>query len=254
MMNFDEMLTTLFPLPSTLDADHFTANLFANDQEDTLIRAAGSIEEVPVIQIFQKHPPNSVGGSTSRFINVIYFHGGGFVEGSASTYQGVVGGIMLELQSVTEKLQASMGSELPLQFSFLVPDYRLAPEHPLPAAVEDCVAVYRKLLNEQTDPKDIIFMGDSAGGNLAFSVALEVMERGLPSPAALVAFSPWTDLTLSGKSYTQNNDAILQLHAIELFANWAAPSQDARKKFSLITRSSGRWTQTSSLMHCEFSH
>jgi acetyl esterase/lipase len=73
----------------------------------------------------------------------------------------------------------------------------LAPEHPFPAAVDDAVAAYRGLLAEGVAPGDIVVAGDSAGGGLSLAAALRVRELELPLPRALVAFSPWTDLTLA---------------------------------------------------------
>lgn len=74
-------------------------------------------------------------------------------------------------------------------------DYRLAPEHRFPAAIEDCVDAYRFLLDSGFEPGHIVTMGDSCGGHLATSVPLLAREKGLPMPACAVALSPWYDLT-----------------------------------------------------------
>jgi len=79
-------------------------------------------------------------------------------------------------------------------------DYRLAPEHPYPAAVDDAADAYRALVDGGEDPARIALVGDSAGGALAITTALRAREQGLPAPAAVVAFSPGLDLTLSGES------------------------------------------------------
>ena len=82
-----------------------------------------------------------------------------------------------------------------------MPDYRLAPEHPFPAAVEDALAAYRSLLDAGVAAKRIVIAGDSAGGGLAVSCLLAARDAGLPMPAAAACLSPWTDMTASGGSY-----------------------------------------------------
>ena len=93
-------------------------------------------------------------------------------------------------------------SELGLGADVLTPDYRVAPEHPFPAALEDAVYAYKWLLNEKKyDPSRIVVAGDSAGGNLALSLTLKLKDEGRMLPRGLALMSPWTDLTKSGKSY-----------------------------------------------------
>ena len=86
--------------------------------------------------------------------------------------------------------------------SVLTVDYRVAPEHPYPAALEDAVYAYRWLLEEKKyQPSQIVVAGDSAGGNLALELALAVKAQGRSQPCALVLMSPWTDMTMQGASY-----------------------------------------------------
>jgi acetyl esterase/lipase len=118
---------------------------------------------------------------------VLYLHGGGYVFGSPRTHRNLVSRI-------------SHVSGLPA----LALDYRLPPVATLPAPVEDAMAAYRALLDEGREAERIVVAGDSAGGNLALALALHAVEAGLPSPAALVLLSPWTDLTLSGDSFVAN--------------------------------------------------
>lgn len=86
----------------------------------------------------------------------------------------------------------------------LLPDYRLAPEHPFPAALDDCFSCYRELLNEGVSPEDIVLAGDSAGGQLALGVMLKVREAGLPQPSCAVLISTGGDWTLGGGSFIEN--------------------------------------------------
>ncbi|WP_020013250.1 alpha/beta hydrolase [Promicromonospora sukumoe] len=115
---------------------------------------------------------------------LLYLHGGGYVIGDAGT--GV-------------PLAAALAARAGLRA--VAPDYRLAPEHPFPAAVDDGLAAYRALL-ERTDASRVVVAGDSAGGGLALATVLTARDAGLPLPAAVVTFSGWFDLTLSGASLT----------------------------------------------------
>ncbi|MQY17625.1 alpha/beta hydrolase [Nocardia macrotermitis] len=111
---------------------------------------------------------------------VLYVHGGGFVAGSAAAYRGVVS-------------RLSTATRMPV-FSV---DYRLAPEYPFPAAAQDVSAAYRQLLARVGSADRIVVAGDSAGGFLAAQLAIELARTGQAPPAALVLFSPMTDLSLS---------------------------------------------------------
>jgi acetyl esterase/lipase len=86
---------------------------------------------------------------------------------------------------------------LATQARIFVADYRLAPEHPFPAALEDAVAAYEGLLADGHGPADLVIAGDSAGGGLTAATALRLRETGRPLPSALVLFSPWADLSLA---------------------------------------------------------
>lgn len=117
----------------------------------------------------------------------LYIHGGGFVGGSPSTHR-----------ALTWRLAERLGCAV-----FAI-DYRLAPEHPFPAGLDDCVATYRELLASGFPPKGLAVGGDSAGGNLTLALALKLKALGLPQPAALVAISPATDLAGSLPSHVSN--------------------------------------------------
>lgn len=118
---------------------------------------------------------------------ILYFHGGGYAFCSANTHR---------------PLAASIGKAAGMKVLF--PEYRLAPEHPFPAAIEDAVIVYRWLLGQGYDPANIIFAGDSAGGGLSVAATLVLRDQNEPLPRAIVCLSPWVDLTGSGESYRKN--------------------------------------------------
>lgn len=116
---------------------------------------------------------------------ILYLHGGGYVIGSINTHR--------ELGSRLSRAAAAR---------VLLIDYRLAPEHPHPAAVDDAVAAYRWLLSQGVNPSRMIIGGDSAGGGLTVATLVAVRDAGLPIPAAGVCLSPWVDLEGSGESMT----------------------------------------------------
>jgi acetyl esterase/lipase len=123
-----------------------------------------------------------------------YVHGGGWVACSPATHRRTVARIARRA-----RVRA------------LLPDYRLAPEHPFPAALDDCVAGYRHLLELGIAPSRIVIAGDSAGGALALGTLLRLRDGSLPLPAAAACIAPATDLTFSGESFTTRNgdEAIL---------------------------------------------
>lgn len=119
---------------------------------------------------------------------ILYVHGGGYVSGSCNDHRAFVA-----------KFAKYCG------VTNLLYEYRLAPEHPFPAAVEDSVKAYQWLLDRQFKPSHIIIAGESAGGGLCLATLLALKEQKIPMPAAAVAISPWTDLTCSSDSYTTKN-------------------------------------------------
>jgi acetyl esterase/lipase len=118
---------------------------------------------------------------------VLYLHGGGYNAGSISSHLPLTSNIALAAKA-----------------RVLAIDYRLAPEHAFPAAVEDALSAYQWLLKESIPAHQIVVAGDSAGGGLTLSLLLSLRGKGLPLPAAAVCLSPWTDLTCSGESWTTN--------------------------------------------------
>jgi monoterpene epsilon-lactone hydrolase len=124
-------------------------------------------------------PPRYAGAAS-----IVYLHGGAYVALSARGYRRMV-----------THLAVATGCRV------VAVDYRLAPEHPYPAALEDAIAVYIAERAERPDEK-IVLAGDSAGGGLTMATAIALRDRGVALPAALICVSPWVDLTCSGESMT----------------------------------------------------
>lgn len=119
---------------------------------------------------------------------ILQLHGGGYIGAVRNAYY----------------VFAGLYNEVSHGLSVLTPDYRVAPEHPFPAALEDALASYRWLLDQGYFGDDIILAGDSAGGGLAMALCMYLKEHHMPMPCGIVAMSPWTDLTASGESYDTN--------------------------------------------------
>ena len=111
----------------------------------------------------------------------------------------------------------------------LMVDYRLAPEHKFPAAVEDCLAAYRQLIDSGHSAQRIVIAGDSAGGNLALVTLLAARDAGLPLPCGAVALSPLTDMTFSGESMRRNDgvDPLFTRAVVDKLAPLYLPRQNA---------------------------
>jgi acetyl esterase/lipase len=118
---------------------------------------------------------------------ILYLHGGAYVMGSPETHR---------------ELAASLSTAA--RCGVHLANYRLAPEHPFPAAIEDATRVYRGLLELGYAPNQIAVAGDSAGGGLALAMLVASRDAGLAMPAAVALFSPWTDLSLQGKTWSSN--------------------------------------------------
>ncbi|UQA63101.1 alpha/beta hydrolase [Polyangium aurulentum] len=126
---------------------------------------------------------------------ILYLHGGGFMEGSSRTHAEMLMRLALESDA-----------------RLFAPNYRLAPEHPFPAQLDDTRAVYRALLADGVRPEDLVVAGDSAGGNLTIVLLASLRDAGEPLPSRAAALSPWTDLP--------DRSGSLQANASR---DWAAP-------------------------------
>lgn len=120
---------------------------------------------------------------------LLHLHGGGYVMGSCASHR-----------SLTAQIAAACGT------AAVLPEYRLAPEHPFPAALTDAVAVYRALI-ERVPAERVVLLGDSAGGGLSLATLVALRDAGVPLPAAAVVISPLTDMTFSGESVRSRADA-----------------------------------------------
>ncbi len=145
-----------------------------------VVAVEGRIGGIPAIECVPE-------GGTAALPVVLYLHGGGFRIASALAYR-----------AYTSHLAAVIGARV------VSVDYRLAPEHPHPAAIEDVVTAYRALLDEGIPAARIVVAGDSAGGGLAASLVLRARVEGLRLPAGVVCSSPWVDLTVTAASYQTN--------------------------------------------------
>jgi acetyl esterase/lipase len=119
----------------------------------------------------------------------LWLHGGGYVFGSQKSHGSMVA-------------EAARSAGIP----FLHPQYRRAPEHKYPGALDDAVEIYAALLAEGRPPQSVVVAGDSAGGGLMFAMLMAARDRGLPMPGAAAAVSPWVDMLGTGETFTSKED------------------------------------------------
>jgi acetyl esterase/lipase len=161
--------------------------------------------------------PTDAGGVPAEWVRapgsspdrvVLHLHGGGYCIWSPRTYRNFNG-----------RLSAATGAQV------LSVDYRLAPEHPHPAAVEDAVTAYQSAI----DGRPVAVCGDSAGGGLTLALLVALRDRALPMPVCAVPISPWTDLEMTGEvSDDAKSVDILRLEHLKFFADWYLAGSDAR--------------------------
>ena len=147
---------------------------------------------------------------------ILHFHGGGYMVGSEPLYR-----------DFTWRIGTAACA------SVLYFDYRLAPEHPFPAALDDALKVYRWLA-ARLDPRRIAVLGDSAGGGLALAALVRLRDEGRALPGAAVAISPWTDLALTGESLTSNAEAdpMIDAKALPAIADFYLCGADPRNPYA----------------------
>jgi monoterpene epsilon-lactone hydrolase len=170
----------------------------------------GALGGVPTADI-------TIDGVESRRV-VLYFHGGVYVLGDA--FQSA--GLASQIGRLTSAKVISV-------------DYRLAPEHPYPAAVDDALAAYQGLLDNGTAPSDIVFAGESAGGGLAIATLVNARDHGLPLPAAAYAMSPYADLTLTGATLQAKREVDVLMSEAALRARVTAYTSGQDAALGLIS-------------------
>jgi len=138
----------------------------------------------------------------------LFMHGGGYYRGSVAATRATVARISAEAK-----------------VKCLSIEYRLAPEHPFPAAIDDTYSAYQWLVNEGISPKHIIVSGQSAGGGLCLALLLKIKENNISQPLGAVALSPWTDLSQSGKTMIKNEkiDPVINKKYLDRFAKLYFP-------------------------------
>jgi acetyl esterase/lipase len=134
---------------------------------------------------------------------LLHIHGGGYVTGSIASY-----------------LRMCILMAQTLKINVLLPAYRLAPEYPFPAAVDDTLKIYRWLLSQGYQSKNILISGDSAGGGLCVATVIALRDQGESLPAAVICLSPWADLTMQGQSHVTKSKSESMLNA-ETLREWA---------------------------------
>jgi acetyl esterase/lipase len=183
------------PAASLEEARHLMESFFRGDPLPTGVSVAA--QRVGEVNVERFTPAAARPGS------IVYAHGGGYVAGSLVTHRALTA----EIAAVTLR-------------TIIAVDYRRAPEHPFPAAVDDVAAVFRAVCAEHPEA-GVALAGDSAGGGLALSVVAQLKERRLRLPSALVLIGPWVDLRLTGKSFALNK-ALDPLVTVEALSNSAA--------------------------------
>jgi monoterpene epsilon-lactone hydrolase len=144
---------------------------------------------------------------------LLYLHGGAYTLGSCDSHR---------------KLVTHMAKEGNIEA--VMPEYRLAPEHPFPAGLDDAVAIYKKLLDSGYKAADIIISGDSAGGGLSVATMLQLRHQGLPLPGAAILISPFLDMSASGESMKTRaeRDPWFRPNEVEVVARYYCPNEDLR--------------------------
>lgn len=188
--------------------------------------ARGAFERsAPPLPRGARQQPGSVGEVAGEWVSsggtpagtLLYLHGGGYFACSPATHRAITGAL------------ANQG------FRVFAADYRLAPEHPYPAAVDDGLNVYKALLAEGVSPLTLVIAGDSAGGGLVLAVLLAARAEGLPMPSSALLFSPWTDLAGTGDSLKSNRRRDPMLRGERIFEATAFYVNGADPKDPLIS-------------------
>lgn len=220
---FNTLLRNRHLLQGKLKKDTLDFNTSIADFRELCEKGAGKYSKIPDSITIKEQTIEGIKsewlipeGTDSEKV-ILYVHGGGYVSGSCSDHRGFVSKFA-EKTGVTN----------------LVYEYRLAPENPFPAALEDSIKIYQWILSSGIKPENILIAGESAGGGLCLAILLALKERNIALPVAAVAISPWTDLTCSGDSYrTKNKLSLAPLNSWIVFSKYYVGSNQA--DFPLIS-------------------
>ncbi len=189
------------PLDQVIAAYKAAAARLANAKtvEDWRASIAHGTEKLIAVDDDIKVEPVDAGGVSAEWVTppnvkadrvLMYVHGGGYIMCSARFHRGLVA-----------RLARAAGVKA------LNVDYRLAPEHPYPAAVNDATAAYRWLISQGVKPDHIVMAGDSAGGGLTLATLVNLRNSGIPLPSAAICISPWVDLAMTGHTMSTKSKA-----------------------------------------------
>lgn len=156
-------------------------------------------------------PAVFINSRNSKEVVLLYLHGGAYGVGSISVHRELLSRLALACR-----------------VKVLAIDYRLAPEHPFPAALEDALCAYDWLIAQSYDPKKIVLAGDSAGGGLAIAAMISLRDDRKPLPACAVCISPWVNLSHTVSKPNNNNDPILNPEILSVYARYYAGQTDPR--------------------------
>lgn len=191
---FNFIVCKQYLLRGQLRKEHFNDNTSIQAFRDRCEKGADKYAKIPPKVEIKKDVIDGInaewlipeGADPSKVI--MYVHGGGYVSGSCNDHRGFVAKFANNVGVIN-----------------LTYEYRLAPEHPFPAALDDSVLIYQNLLSKGFQAKNIIIAGESAGGGLCLAILLALKERNLTQPKAALSISPWTDLSCSSESYKTKN-------------------------------------------------
>ncbi|NCB07438.1 MAG: alpha/beta hydrolase [Bacteroidia bacterium] len=214
---FNFMMLNRHLLEGKLKKEVFDENTSIKEFRDKCESGAAKYGKLPKGIVIREDNPGGIkaewlipeGADSAKLI--LYVHGGGYVSGSCNDHRGFV-----------SRLASRAG------ITCLTYEYRLAPEHPSPAAIDDSVKVYQTLLASGFQPENLLIAGESAGGGLTLALLLALKKRQISLPAAAVAISPWTDLTCSGESYKiKNNVSVAPKNSWTVFSKHYVGNQQA---------------------------
>ena len=187
----------------------------SRERWEKLARAIGGDTAASVLRVDADGVPAELvsSGEASSGRAILYLHGGGYVIGSPATHR-----------ELARRLSVAADADV------LSIDYRLAPENPFPAAVEDAVSAYRWLVGQGCDPAGVAIAGDSAGGGLTVATLVSLRDQGLPLPACGVCLSPWVDMEGIGDSMTSRAalDPMVQREGLVAMAEIYLGGADSR--------------------------